>query len=243
MYNILLAEDEKVIRDGLAATIEHLSRDFTVAWLAENGAKAIDFLQTSRPDVLITDIRMPVKGGLDLIKQARIIYPNLQIVIISGYDEFEYAQMAMREGVKYYLLKPIRASELTWTLDKIKTELQPHTHSQATTENEHSKIREMKKVIKEQLDQDLTLQKIGEIMNLHPNYISTLFKQETGKKLSDYITEARLMKAKDLLVNSKLKVYEVAYTVGYRDERHFMSIFKKHEGCSPTQFRNMKISE
>lgn len=240
MYQVLVAEDEKIIREGIKKTIEHISREFKVMWEAANGKRAIECLQTAKPDVLITDIRMPLKDGLEVIKNARRMYADINIVIISGYDEFEYAQTAMKEGVKHYLLKPIRPSELSVTLEKIYVELKREDKSDVSLSDDHEKIRKIKNLIVEHIHENLSLQELGDIVNLHPNYISTFFKQQTGMKISDFTIEERMKRAKELLSCSEMKIYEIAYAVGYKDEKHFMSVFKKQEMMPPTKFRNMR---
>lgn len=86
---------------------------------AENAIQALDMLQQYRPDILITDIRMPGMDGLELIKNAKKICPELEIIIISGYAHFEYARNALSLGVGNYLLKPIKQDELNETLRKL----------------------------------------------------------------------------------------------------------------------------
>ena len=89
-----------------------------VAGLAENGPEALELIERERPDILITDIRMPGCDGLELIRRAKELRPELEIVIISGYAHFEYAQTAIRYGVGNYLLKPIKKDELMETSER-----------------------------------------------------------------------------------------------------------------------------
>lgn len=88
--------------------------------LAENGLEALELIKSREPDILITDIRMPGCDGLELIRSAKELMPDLEVVIISGYAHFEYAQKAMKYGAGYYLLKPIKQTELMETLVKIR---------------------------------------------------------------------------------------------------------------------------
>src|SRR5690606_22645975 len=90
-----------------------------------NGQEAIRLLETGPlPDVLMTDIRMPHIDGIELIKKCKQLYPELKIVVLSGYSDYEYMQVAIHAGVKDYLLKPIRRRELVELLHKLSVELQ-----------------------------------------------------------------------------------------------------------------------
>ncbi len=95
-----------------------------VAGTAENGLEALELIETLKPDILITDIRMPGCNGLELIEQAKKLSPELEVVIISGYAHFEYAQTAIRYGVGNYLLKPIKQAELMDTLKSIREKIE-----------------------------------------------------------------------------------------------------------------------
>ena len=107
MLKVIIADDERLICR-------------LVQTLAENGLEALELVQSRHPDILITDIRMPGCDGLELIRSAKQIMPDLEVVIISGYAHFEYAQSAMKYGAGYYLLKPIKQAELMETLEKIR---------------------------------------------------------------------------------------------------------------------------
>lgn len=124
MYRILIADDEAYIRDLVAKSINQSSLGMEVVGCAEDGVSAIDMIKELHPDILITDICMPILSGLDLIKQVKETGTNLKTVIISGYDDFAYAKTAMQLGVTNYLLKPFLPEELFEVLEKIMEELE-----------------------------------------------------------------------------------------------------------------------
>ena len=115
----MIVDDEKLICKLVQALVEWDKLGMQMAAQAENAIQALDMLQQYRPDILITDIRMPGMDGLELIKNAKKICPELEIIIISGYAHFEYARNALSLGVGNYLLKPIKQDELNETLRKI----------------------------------------------------------------------------------------------------------------------------
>jgi two-component system response regulator YesN len=119
MWKVMIVDDEKLICKLVQALVEWDKLGMQMAAQAENAIQALDMLQQYRPDILITDIRMPGMDGLELIKNAKKICPELEIIIISGYAHFEYARNALSLGVGNYLLKPIKQDELNETLRKI----------------------------------------------------------------------------------------------------------------------------
>lgn len=123
MYQVMLADDEPTALNLLQTIIEKKCEGFQVAGIAYNGQEALEKMKSLHPDVLITDIQMPVMNGLDLIGKAKEEDSDLVSIVISGYQEFEYAKTAMRYGVTDYILKPIVPSELCALLEKVKNRL------------------------------------------------------------------------------------------------------------------------
>ncbi|MDD2970884.1 MAG: response regulator [Lachnospiraceae bacterium] len=120
MLKVVIADDEERICRLIQALMDWNALQMEVAGVASNGLEAIELVEELHPDILITDIRMPGCDGLELIQNVKKSNPQLEIVIISGYAHFSYAQTAMRYGVGNYLLKPINKLELTQTLEKLR---------------------------------------------------------------------------------------------------------------------------
>lgn len=118
-YSVLVVEDEYDQRRALIDRVDWLSAGFEVIGEAENGVEALDLLEMLEPDLIITDIKMPLITGLELAAKVREIRPATQVVILSGYDSFEYAQTAINYNIISYLLKPISPAEMTKELVKI----------------------------------------------------------------------------------------------------------------------------
>ncbi|WP_138263309.1 response regulator transcription factor [[Clostridium] hylemonae] len=119
MLKVLIADDEKKVCQLIVNLVEWKSFGFEIVGVVNDGISAYKFLQDNTVNVMITDIRMPGCDGMELIQKAKVLYPDMYIVIISGYSQFDYAQNAIRFGVEDYLLKPIRKKDLTATLEKI----------------------------------------------------------------------------------------------------------------------------
>ncbi|MGI6079566.1 MAG: response regulator [Candidatus Avilachnospira sp.] len=123
MYKILVADDEEELRRAIVRKIDWKSIGFELVGEAENGAEALELVEKTEPDLLLTDIRMPFISGLELARQVREVRPYTQIAFLSGYDDFSYAQEAIRYNIISYMLKPISMSELTENLINIKEKL------------------------------------------------------------------------------------------------------------------------
>ncbi|GGD88031.1 response regulator transcription factor [Paenibacillus nasutitermitis] len=116
MYKVFLVDDEPFILDGLYDAVDWSSYGLELTGRAGNGKQALEWMKEVPVDILITDITMPVMNGLELIAAARQQYPELKIIILSGYNEFDYLKQGMKLGIENYLLKPINFTELTETL-------------------------------------------------------------------------------------------------------------------------------
>ena len=112
MYQVFIAEDEPAALEHICTIIQNKCPNFQVVGTAEEGKSALEQLEYLRPDVLITDVKMPVMDGIFLIKRVKEKYPDILSVIISGYQEFDYAQSALHYGVCDYILKPVKPSTL-----------------------------------------------------------------------------------------------------------------------------------
>ncbi|MGF7031129.1 two-component system response regulator YesN [Paenibacillus mucilaginosus] len=123
MYKLLLVEDEADVREGILAEIDWAACGFEVVDAAENGQEAVELMERFVPDVVVTDIQMPFMDGLQLSEWIRERYPTTKIIILTGFDEFEYAQKAVKLHIDEYLLKPYSSEDLVGMLAKIKSQI------------------------------------------------------------------------------------------------------------------------
>ena len=123
MVKVFLVDDEIVIREGIRNSFPWEESGYTLVGEAPDGEIALPMIRDANPDILITDIRMPFMDGMQLCREVKRQMPWLGVVILSGYDDFDYARQAISLGVKEYLLKPITAQELKDVLDRISARL------------------------------------------------------------------------------------------------------------------------
>ncbi len=119
-YKIVVVDDEVEIREGVVRKIEWEELGFEIVGEAENGIEALEIIEMTKPDLVMTDIRMPFMDGLELIEQISVSMPATKIVVFSGFEEFEYAQRAIHLGVEEYILKPISAIQISELLTGMK---------------------------------------------------------------------------------------------------------------------------
>lgn len=123
MLSVFLVDDEKLIRDGMKKLLKWEENGFQVIGEAANGRDALQAVLTLMPDIVLTDLRMPAMDGLSLAAALAEQAPSVEVVIITGYDEFEYAKSAVRSGVFDYLLKPVSQQELLDTMLRLRSKI------------------------------------------------------------------------------------------------------------------------
>lgn len=171
LYSIILVDDEEEVRKSIIKKIEWQAAGFHVVGDAENGEDAMEKIEMLEPDVVLTDIRMPYMDGLQLAEKVRQRYPSMRVVIFSGYDDFEYAQRAIKLNVSEYILKPVNVEELTSILKRIKENLDLEIEEKRNLSRLREKYRKSLPIIREQffnelihknLKKDLAEQKLRE---------------------------------------------------------------------------------
>lgn len=246
---VVVAEDEELILNNLVKKIHKFDPIFQIVATAHDGKTAFDLLEKTKCELIVTDVQMPVWNGLELLKQVTLRFPHMKKVIISGYNEFEYAREALRYEVTEYLLKPVKTHELEQVLTRIKLLVANERGLLKTNQlgiSEHhnhspEKIVDMVQLfLKNNFRQDLNLESISKQFNFNSSYLTKLFIKHTGEPPSKYLITLRINEAKYLLANDKtLPVKEVGERVGYPDPYYFSRIFKQVTGLTPREFRQL----
>ena len=240
MIKVFLADDEIRVMTNLKKLIAKSQLPFEIAGEATDGLAAWEEIQRLRPEVLITDIRMPGLDGLSLVQ--KIVEQNLNIktILISGYSEFEYARSALRLGAFDYLLKPIHPEELTGLLSSLLEELNPdakEAEEELIFQEDHAFVRDIIADIQKKFNGEISLAQYSEKYNISTGYLSILLKKELGMSFTEYITSKRVEKACVLLKNDSLSIASIAEMTGYHDYFYFTKVFKKIMGVSPSKYR------
>ena len=167
MYKVLVVEDEDIIRKNIVSFIKRLSPDFEVVGDAKNGLQALDIYKEKEPDIVITDILMPQMDGIQLIEKLRKDNRDISFIIISGYDEFTYAQSAMRLDVSDYLLKPFLPQQLADVLLKVKDSIDRRRNFFNNIRVLQNKLEESMPILRERFFVDLVTNQLSYEEILH----------------------------------------------------------------------------
>lgn len=255
MLKLIIVDDEPKIRRGLKKWIEEFDLNYEVVGEAANYIEALDIAKKENPDVFLMDINMPTMNGLDLTSKLQSKYPNSHTIIISGYDDFEYAHQALKLKVFDYLLKPIPRTDLYNVLKSLSLEILSRKEGAMEDKSIYKdrnniggageELSAIVTIVKDYIEEnyssvDLSLQKTANLFNVNKTYLSRLMKEQLGHSFTEYTTKIRLEKAKELLKDHILysHIYEISNKVGFRSQHYFSRVFRKSQGISPMEYRN-----
>lgn len=238
----MIVDDEIRIRNGLEKLISKLD-NYEIIGVYADAFSLLRSLQSHSPDVIITDIKMPVIDGIELIRSIREKNPDIKIIILSGYGNFNYAQEAIKLGVYRYLLKPTNPKELLSVLKELETYKDTDKANAiealpSSTSVNHLIIQQALQYVEIHYNKKINLKETAKYLHISPNYFCDLFKKHLNKTFIEYINDYRIEKSKHLLGNIALSISEIAQSVGYREAKYFCNIFKKKTGITPTEYRN-----
>lgn len=239
VYSIMIVEDEYLVRQGISSLVDFKKFNMQVIGEAENGLEAWEKIQAECPDIILTDINMPQMNGIKLAQLAREQYPQLHIIFLTGYDDFDYALSAVKLGADDYLLKPFSREDVEAMLIKVKEKLDREKKQQQVHELvEKAEFSDLEQAIHDRLaDTELSLKSLSFQLGFNSSYLSVLIKKELGLPFQDYLIQERMKRAKLLLLTTDLKVYEIAEQVGFEDMNYFSQRFKQIVGVTPRQFK------
>ena len=246
MYKVVLVDDESIITEGLRRVVDWAAHNCRVAALAQDAASGALAIRTHRPDILFTDIKMPGEDGLTMLAGLKGEFPRMQIAVLTGYRDFEYAQRAIRLGVSRFLLKPSKMDELneslaymTGVLDRLPPEGEAPPPPPGEEDPNSFLVRRAQGYIAEHFAQRISLQDVADHCYVSQWHLSKLLNKHLGQSFYDQLNAVRIRQAKGLMAAPALRISEVAERVGYADTAHFSRVFKKLEGVSAGEWRNM----
>ncbi len=254
MKKVLIVEDEGKIRRGFCRWIKEYGAPFEVVGEFATAEEALEAIKDQQPEVCFLDIRLGGANGLFLAKQIRETSPESLLVMITGYDYFEYAYESIKLQVFDYLLKPVPKSDFFKLLERLEEAL---ASGEGGEEQGRGKLREelisredcsgitlrvVEYIEAHYEEADLSIQKLSKIFGVNRAYVSRLLKEDTGYTFTELLTKVRIEKAKDLLDQSgpDIRIYDVAKKVGYRSQHYFARVFQKRENRSPSEYKLKK---
>lgn len=250
MYKVVIVDDEPVIVEGLSRAIEWDKWDCSVIATAESGQEGIKLVEQECPDILFSDIRMPGLDGLSMIAALKSQHPDMEITILTGFSDFDYAREAIRLGVTRFLLKPSKMDELEEAVEAMIQNLQrkkSFISEQETTEESLEEketeagsfiVKNAMKYMEENYVEKLKLADVADQVYVSQWHLSKLLNRYAQKSFSDVLNHIRIEKAKELLKEPSLRIGDIAEQVGFIDMAHFSRVFKKQTGISANEYRN-----
>lgn len=253
MIKVLLVEDEELIRRGLKETTPWENYGCQVIGEAKDGVEGIEKILELKPDIVITDVKMPKLDGLSMIEQLREKV-SCEYIILSGYDEFAYAKKAMYLEAHGYLLKPVDDEELEQVIGStIRRIEEKRMVYQSLSEKKMERgvgegldagniqdkyLERALAIMKVRYQENLTLKSIADELYISESYLGKLFKSKLGYTFLEMLTLYRIRAAVEMLREVDQKVYEIADQVGYSDTKYFSKVFKKVTGVKPMEMKN-----
>lgn len=262
---ILIADDEFHIRQGLEK-LDWNSIGLKVCGIAKDGYEAMELAAIHKPEIILSDIRMPMMDGLAMTEEFVKDNPDCAIIYLSGYRDFEYIKKALTIGAFDYLVKPTNPEEILDCCQRAVKLIKEKKIQQVTVREMQEKlkgiqvkeelvyldedvsaakltVKDILEYIDQNFSQDISLNNLSTIFHFNSIYINRMIKKETGHTFLEIVNNKRMNVAADLLKGKELKISEVAIRTGIMDQRYFSQVFKKCFGKSPRQYRALMQRE
>ena len=248
MYRVILVDDERLIVRVLSTVIPWEEYGCEIAGTAHDGVSGLELIRKVRPDIVLTDIRMPNMDGLTMLAAIRSEFPEIQMSVLTAYRDFEYARKAITLGVCRYLLKPSNLDELKEAVKLMVSRLDAMPQLPEDPDDESVKeagnhlVKAALAYMKEHCtEQHLSLGEVADHVYVSQWHLSKLLNRETDQSFFDLLGGMRIAKAKKLLADPALRIHEIAEMAGFSDVAHFSRSFKKMTGCTPGEYRNQQV--
>ena len=246
MYRVVLVDDERLIIRGLSTVVPWAELGCEVTGTAHDGMAGLELIRRQRPDIVLTDIRMPNMDGLTMLAAIRSEFPEIQMSVLTAYRDFEYARKAITLGVCRYLLKPSNLEELKEAVRQMVSRLDAmprlrddEPESEEVREAGNHLVKAALAYMKEHCtEQHLSLGDVADHVYVSQWHLSKLLNRETNQSFFDLLGSMRISAAKKLLADPSMRIHEIAEKAGFSDVAHFSRSFKKIAGCTPGEYRN-----
>lgn len=242
MYKLLIADDEGLERKAMRIVLQKNFNNLDIIEDAKTGNEAVLLAKQYKPHIILMDIKMPEKTGLEAQESIIKFLPNVKTIILSAYDNFQFAQNAIKLNVSDYILKPAKPSELKSSIEKAIDSLKNNNNKilddKLNPIDDENIIQEAIYYINKNFNKNINLESVASHIHLTPQYFSRYFKSNTGMNFIDYISKVRIKEAKKLLVSTNKSISSISLNIGYIDPSYFSKVFIKYEGVSPHKYRS-----
>lgn len=249
MYTLMIVDDEPTILEGIKRLLDWESLGFRRIETAKSASEVMSHMLDWKPDISLMDVRIGNDMGYELIRCMNQMGIHSHYIMMSGYDEFDYAREALRCGVVDYLLKPVRREDLLECVKKIIVE---RMHGTIPEENEGKNgdpvlhiayeamsplIHKIVMMVRVDYGGHISLKSIADKFRMNSTYLGQIFIKETGVKFSEYLMCYRLTMAKEKILNTDAKIASIASEVGYSNMNYFYQQFHQYYQMTPSEMR------
>ncbi|WP_066191067.1 MULTISPECIES: response regulator transcription factor [Gracilibacillus] len=255
MYKLLVVEDEDIIREGIRYILDWTNLQCVVVGEATNGEEGLQKIVELNPDIILLDVNMPLKNGIDLLAECDDSH-IFSTIILSGYDDFNYAQKAIQYGVREYLLKPVDHRELEAAINRAKKEVDnkkqfhimeesmktPETKNVLNVDiwtewkDQSQHVQQMVTYIQEYYDEKISINDLVDEVGMGTTYLNKKFKEGTSYTFNEFLNRYRIQKAIERIKTGDDKITMIATEVGFSNYRYFIDVFKKYTEFLPSDF-------
>lgn len=246
MFKAIIIDDIRLVRDAIKMLAQWDVFGIDEIFEADNAAEGLDIICREKPDIIITDMKMPIMDGSQLLEKLNELSISAKIIVISGFSDFKYTRLAIKSGVVDYILKPVDPQDLNNALASAVSQLEEEKKQVSDKSDELPKATVSNKVIYEvisYIDQNylsnISLSDLAERFYLSKEHLSRLFKKETGQNLFTYIMDLKLKESKRLLKTTDMTLDDIAYHLGFSNGNYFSKVFKKNCDMSPSEYRSL----
>ena len=240
MYRVILIDDEPWALKDFEMTFPWAKYGFHIAGSYTDAQKACQSVLSMRPELVVTDLRMPGMSGTELLEKARKEGLTTEFILVSGITDFNAARMGIRYGVAEYCLKPLESAECEELLQRIAAKLEKQSNPNAKSIS--AEAQRIVDYIDGNIHRKLTLNDLEQTFHMSTNSLARLFRANLDTTFGQYVEKRRMEIAKRLLCETNLSIGEIAEKVGYSDQNYFTVCFRKNTDKTPMQYRSSEKS-
>jgi len=243
-YDLVVVDDHRFIRESIKRSIDWAGLGARIVGEAQNGEEAQEVIARLRPDIVITDIKMPGLGGLDLADKLGRLSSRSKIIVITGFQEFEFALRAIKLGVVDLVPKPIKNEELIAAVKKAivaidrDEEIPPRDAEGDPSRSYGYLVDSILSYIDQHYAESLTLDRVAEAFRITSSHASRVIGKATGIGFVQHVNRRRIAAAEKLLQDPSLRVKEIITACGFSNYAYFLKVFREVAGCAPQEYRS-----
>ncbi len=241
MYRAITVDDDRWALADMRQSFDFPAFGYALEGEYASAEAALEAVFRSPPDLIVTDICMENKSGLDLIRTCNQYHIGSVFVVVSGHDSFAYAREAVNERAFYYMLKPISDREAQDVMRRVRSHMDANPQHFPIERGGMDTFERVLLYVQLHYNKPMTLEEVAAAHFINKNYLSQLFTQRVGKTFSQFRNDLRIQEAKKLILEGKLNLSDIAMQVGYENANYFSRVFKNKTRMTPQEFKRQLL--